>query len=72
MPAPAAQIKGASGRAASVRTKKVVTKIDLLKAWEQFGGMPEVYNLLMNLAQRSVDAGIPTPCATVEEKADVR
>jgi len=72
MPAPSAQIKGGSGRTASVRTKKVVTKIDLLKAWEQFGGMPEVYNVLLNLAQRAVDAGIDTPCATVEEKADVR
>lgn len=72
MPAPSAQIRGGSGRTASVRTKKVVTKIDLLKAWEQFGGMPEVYNLFMNLAQKAVDAGIDTPCATVDEKADVR
>lgn len=71
-PAPSAQIRGGSGRTASVRTKKIVTKVDMLKAWEQFGGMPEVYNLFMNLAQKAVDAGIDTPCATVDEKADVR
>lgn len=71
-PPPAAQIKGGSGRAASVGTKKVVTSIDLLKAWDQFGGQPEVYQLLKELAQRAVDAGLAVPCATVEEKAVVR
>jgi hypothetical protein len=71
-PPPAAQIRGGSGRAASVGTKKVVISIDLLKAWDQFGGQPEVYRLFMDLAQRAVDAGLAVPCATVEEKAVVR
>jgi len=71
-PPPAAQIRGGSGRAASVGTKKVVISIDLLKAWDQFGGQPEVYRLFMDLAQRAVDAGLAVPCATVEEKAVIR
>lgn len=71
-PPPATVIKGATGRAASVQIKKVVTAIDLLKAWEQFGGTPEVYNLLVELSQKAVDAGIPVPGATIEEKSNIR
>jgi hypothetical protein len=71
-PPPASQIKGATGRTASVRIKKVVTAIDLQKAWEQFGGQPEVYNLLLELAQKATDAGIVVPGATIEEKSDIR
>lgn len=72
LPPPATKIKGGSGRAASVGVKRVVTAIDLDKAWQQFAGLPEVYNLFMELAQNAVNAGIDTPCATVEEKSDIR
>ena len=71
-PAPSTQIKGASGRTAHVGVKRVVVAIDLQKAWEQFGGQPEVYEFLLNLAQKAIDAGIETPCATVEEKSAIR
>lgn len=71
-PPPSVQIAGGGGRAASVAVKSVVTAIDLEKAWQQFGGLPEVYNLFMELAQRSVNAGVDTPCATVEKKSAIR
>lgn len=71
-PPPSTRIKGASGRAASVTIKRIVTAIDLDAAWKQFAGMPEVYNLFMDLAQKAVDAGIDCPCATIEERSDVR
>lgn len=71
-PPPAMQIKGASGRAASVGVRKVVKSIDLDKAFEQFGGLPEVYNLFMALAQKAVDAGRDVPCAEIKEEATVK
>lgn len=73
--APATQIRGGSGRTASVTTKRVVTSIDLEKCWAKFGGMPEVYNLFMEMAQRAVDAGTATAeqlGAVIEEKAAIR
>ena len=63
---------GATGRTASVRIKKVVTAIDLQKAWERFAAQPEVYNLFMELAQKAVDAGLTVPGATIEERSDIR
>lgn len=71
-PAPAMQIKGASGRAASVGTKKVVDAIDLDKAFEQFRNLPQVYTFFLDLAQRAVDAGRDVPGATITEKATVK
>lgn len=71
-PPPSVQIAGGGGRAAHVGAKSVVTAIDLEKAWQQFGGLPEVYNMFMELAQLSVNAGVDTPCATVEKKSAIR
>lgn len=71
-PPPSTQIKGASGRAASVGTKKVVTAIDLDKAIAQFRDEPELYAFLMNLSQRVVDSGFVAIGATIEEKSTVR
>ena len=71
-PPPATRIKGGSGRAASVRLKKVVVKIDLDKAFEQFRNEPEVYAFFLKLSQEVVDAGFIAIGATIEEKADIR
>lgn len=74
-PAPSAQIKGAAGRVASVSVKPIVISIDLDKCWSKFGGMPEVYNLFMEMAQRAIDAKTATAeelGATIEEKSIVR
>jgi len=71
-PPPAIRIKGASGRAASVQLKKVVTAIDIDKAFAQFRDDPELYAFLLDLSQKVVNAGFVAIGATVEEKADIR
>jgi hypothetical protein len=50
----------------------VVKSIDLEKAFIQFGGLPEVYQMFMALAQKAVDAGRDVPCAEIREEANVR
>lgn len=71
-PPPSTKIKGASGRAASVQLKKIVTAIDIDKAFAQFRDEPELYALLLDLSQKVVTAGFVAIGATVEEKSDVR
>jgi len=72
VPPPSTQIRGGSGRAAAVTVKKVVTGIDIDKAFAQFRESADVRDLLMKLAQKAVDAGIPVDGATVEEKSVVK
>lgn len=72
MPSPKAQIAPAVGRRASVKIVKVVIAISPEKAWEQFGSSREVYDVMMKLAQKTVDAGLPCDCAVIEEKSVVR
>jgi len=71
-PAPSTKIKGASGRAASVGVKKVVTAIDIDKAFAQFRDDPELYAFLLDLSQKVVNAGYVAIGATIEEKSDIR
>ena len=71
-PPPATKIKGASGRAASVQLKKVVTAIDIDKAFAQFRDDPELYEFLKDLSQKVVNAGFVAIGATIEERSDVR
>jgi len=71
-PPPSTKIKGASGRAASVRLKKVVTAIDIDKAFQQFRDDPELYAFLLDLSQKVVDAGFVAIGAAIEEKSNVR
>lgn len=71
-PAPSTQIRGGGGRAASVSVKPKVTAIDIDKAFKQFRDTPEVLAILMTLAQRAIDAGLPCEAATVEQKSAVR
>src|SRR5882672_7498926 len=72
MPAPSTKIKGGSGRAASVQLKKIVTAIDIDKAFAQFRDDPELYAFLLDLSQKVVTAGYIAIGATIEEKADIR
>lgn len=71
-PPPAAQIKAAGARTANVKLAKIVTEIDVDKAFAQFRLAPEVREVLMSLAQRAVTAGLPVDGATIEEKSKVR
>lgn len=71
-PAPSEQIRGGSGRAAHVGTKRVVTAIDVMKVCEQFKTKQELIDWMTTYAQRAVSAGIVVEGATVEEVADVR
>lgn len=74
-PAPATQIRGGSGRAASVGTKRVLVSIDLQKCWEKMGAQPEVYRLFMELAEQNIAAGRFTAedfGAVFEDRASVR
>lgn len=74
-PAPSTQIRGGSGRAASVGTKRIMISIDLEKCWQKMGGLPEVYNLFMELAEKNIAGGKFTAeelGAVFEEKASIR
>jgi len=74
-PAPATQIRGGSGRAASVGTKTVLKSIDLMKCWDKLGAQPEVYSLFMELAEKAIAAGKFSAAdlgAVFEEKASIR
>lgn len=72
MPSPKAQIAPAVGRKASVKIVKVVVEIDLEKVWKQFGTSKEVHDLMMKLAQKTIDAGLPCEGAVIEERSIVR
>lgn len=72
IPPPSTKIKGASGRAASVQLKKIVTAIDIDKAFAQFRDDPELYAFLLDLSQKVVTAGLVAVGATVEEQSDIR
>lgn len=71
-PAPSAQVKAPGARAAKVSVVKVVTEIDIDKAFSQFKNATEVRDVLMALAQRAVTAGLPVDGATIEERSKVR
>lgn len=71
-PAPKAQIAAAVGRKASVTVKKFVVSIDIDKTFAFFREKPELQQFLLQMAQRSVDAGITVPDAIVEERSVVK
>lgn len=71
LPPPSAQIKAPGVRAAKVKLPRIVTEIDVEKAFAQFKAAPEVREVLMSLAQRAVTAGLPVDGATIEEKSKV-
>ena len=65
-PAPATPIKGAYGRAASVKQIRVATIVDQAKVYEAFKDNEAVKELLRKLAQRAVDDGYDVAGVTVE------
>lgn len=69
-PAPA-PVKGAYGRAASVKLVKVAVVTDQDALYRYMRERPEVVELLAKLAQRAVDAGHDVPGVTVDEKRKV-
>lgn len=65
-------VRGAYGRAASIKTVKVVTVTDQDSAYGFLRTHKELTDLIAKLAQRAVDAGYSVPGTTVEEVKDVR
>lgn len=72
MPAPAAQIRGATGKAAAVTTIKVAEITNWMAVAKHFIGNVDIQAMLQKLANAAVNAGIDVPGTTVKEKADVR
>lgn len=75
MPAPSAQIRGGSGRTASVTVANIVTDIDIDKCFAKFRTSPELRELFMDLANKSMKAGIHTAAdlgAVIEQKSVIR
>lgn len=71
-PAPAqTTVKGAYGRAASVKVVKIATVTDQDKVYAYMRERPEVVELLGKLAQRATDAGHVVPGVSVEEQRKV-
>jgi len=68
-PAPSAQIKGATGKAASVSTVKVAEIEDIDKVFQHFKNDAQVRAILQGLATAAIRAGISVPGAI--EKEDV-
>jgi hypothetical protein len=71
MPMPSSQIKAPGARAAKVKLQRIVTEIDVEKAFAQFKAAPEVREVLMALAQRAITAGLPVDGATIQERSKV-
>lgn len=64
-------IKGAAGRAATVRVKKVAKVVDYDKAFAALKAVPEIKQAIDKVAQRMIDAGNTVPGVEVEEIRDV-
>lgn len=64
-------VKGAYGRAASVKVVKVATVVDQDAAYQAMKTHPELVRLIAHLAQRAVDAGHEIKGVTVEEERKV-
>lgn len=71
-PAPSAQIRGGSGRAASVSTKPFVVSIDPDKAFQHFKADTALIEFLTRLTQKAAEAGITVEGAVVEQRSVVR
>lgn len=71
-PPPSVQVSGGGGRAARVTIKKIVVSIDIDKAFAQFRESAELYEVLLNLAQSAITAGVQVDGATVEERSAIR
>lgn len=70
-PAAPAPIKGAAGRAASVKLVRVATVTDQDAVYRYMRDRPEVVELLAKLAQRATDAGHDVPGVKIDEQRKV-
>jgi hypothetical protein len=66
-PAPSAKIKGATGKAASVKEVKIAIIHDLKLVFEFFQTNDQVRAILQGLSNASVRAGISVPGTSVAE-----
>lgn len=64
-------IKGATGRAASIKTIKVAKVVDQDAAYKHLRAVPEIRDAIHKVAQRMVNAGNNVPGVEVEEQRDV-
>ena len=71
-PAPSSQIKGASGRAASVSVYEAVTIDDELEVYKFLAGDPDLTALLLKMAQQKTDAGVKVPGTHTTQKTKVK
>lgn len=71
-PPPTTAIKGAYGRAATVKVVKVATVTNIDAAYGFLKTHKELVELIGKLAQRAVEAGYEVPGVEVTEKRDVR
>jgi hypothetical protein len=71
-PAPtSATIKGATGRAATIRVVKVAKVVDYDKAYAHLKAIPEIKKVIDQVAQRFITAGNEVPGVEVHERRDV-
>jgi hypothetical protein len=74
-PAPAAPtattIKGATGRAATIRVIKLAKVVDYDKAYAHLKAIPEIKQAIDKVAQRMITAGHDVPGVEVDERRDV-
>lgn len=71
-PPPAAQVRGAYGKAAAVGARQEITITDIDTVFAHFKGHPEVHALLTRLAQAATNIGIEVAGISKELKATVR
>jgi hypothetical protein len=71
-PQPKAQVAAAVGRKASVKIAKFVTDVNIDKAFAQFRNEAGLKLLLIDFAQKAVNAGLSVDGATIEERSVVR
>lgn len=71
IPAPAITLRGAYGRAASIKVVKIATVVDQDKAYMALRDHKEMKDLIAALAQRAANAGIPLTGVEVTEERRV-
>lgn len=66
------QVRGAYGRAATIKVKRIAVVQDLPAAVAHFQNHPDVVALIQRLSQKALDAGYNVPGVTVDEVKEVR
>ena len=71
-PPPSSQMRGASGRAASVSVYEAVTIDDELEVYKFLAGDPDLTALLLKMAQQKTNAGMKVPGTHTTQKSKVK